>query len=176
MKKRKGIVVGGKRWIPTLQDWSWIVTVVWMTAANFFKPLGLFGFVCMFTPIIIALSGRGKMHCARICPRGSLIGVVGSRFCLRLKRPKVYAKKWFRPLVWGMMMGGFLVMLILVIPKGVYALGNAVLIFMESATALALLNAVLFSPRQWCTICPMGFTSGNIRKFRFKYVKKPETQ
>lgn len=172
MTKRQGITVGGKKWIPTLQDRSWIVTVIWMTAANIYKPFGLFGFVCMFTPILIAVSGRGKMHCARVCPRGSLIGHIGSRVNLGLKRPRLYAQKWFRPLLWAVMMGSFVVMLVIVIPKGVYALGNAVLIFMEIATVLAILNGILFTPRQWCTICPMGYTSGNIRALRNKLTRR----
>ena len=107
MKKHKGITVDGKRWIPTIQDWSWIITIVWMAAANFYSPFGLFGFVCMFSPVLIALSGRGKMHCARICPRGSLIGKIGSVVNLGLPRPKLYEKPWFRPLLWSGMMGGF---------------------------------------------------------------------
>nr|WP_316619086.1 4Fe-4S binding protein [uncultured Ruminococcus sp.] len=171
MKKHKGITVDGKRWIPTIQDWSWIITIVWMTAANFYSPFGLFGFVCMFSPVLIALSGRGKMHCARICPRGSLIGKIGSVVNLGLPRPKLYEKPWFRPLLWSGMMGGFAVMLILVIPQGAFALGRAVLIFMEVATVLAILNGVLFTPRQWCTICPMGFTSENLRDMRKKLSK-----
>ena len=167
-KKQKGIIVGGKKWIPTLQDRSWIVTIVWMTAANFYHPIGLFGFVCMFTPIIIAITGRGKMHCARICPRGSLIGKIGSIVNLGLKRPKVYSEKWFRPMLWAIMMGSFAVMLVFVIPQGIDTLGFSVLIVMEIATVLAILNSILFTPRQWCTICPMGYTSGNIRKLRNK--------
>jgi hypothetical protein len=62
------------------------------------------------------------------------------------------------------MMGTFAVLMIWAIPQGVYVLGNTVLIFMESATGLALLCGVLFTPRAWCTICPMGFTSGNLTK------------
>lgn len=160
--------MGGKKWIPTLQDRSWIVTIVWMTAANFYHPIGLFGFICMFTPIIIAISGRGKMHCARICPRGSLIGKIGNIVNLGLKRPKLYSEKWFRPMLWAIMMGSFAVMLVFVIPQGIDTLGFSVLIFMEIATVLAILNSILFTPRQWCTICPMGYTSGNIRKLRNK--------
>jgi hypothetical protein len=34
---------------------------------------------------------------------------------------------------------------------------------METATALAFISGVLFTPRAWCTYCPMGFTTGNIR-------------
>ena len=165
----KVMTVDGKKWIPSLQKWSWIITITWMVIANFWKPFGLFGFVCMFTPIIIALSGRGKMHCARVCPRGSFIGHVGKYLSIGLPRPKVFDKKWFRFSVWALMMGSFIVMLMLVIPKGIYSLGNAVLIFMETATGLALLMAILFKPRTWCTICPMGFSTANIRKMKRKY-------
>lgn len=170
--RKKSITVGGKKWIPSIQYWSWIISVLWMTAANFWHPFGLFGFVCMFTPIIIAISGRGKMHCARICPHGSLIGKIGAIVNFGLNRPKLYYKKWFRPLLWGVMMGSFAVMLILVVPRGIDALGFAVLIFMETATVLAIINGILFTPRQWCTICPMGFTSGNIRSFRQKLLRR----
>ena len=172
MSKNRKLTVNGKRWIPSIQDWSWIITLLWMTAANFYHPLGLFGFLCMFTPIIIALSGRGKMHCARICPRGSLIGKIGNVFNLGLNRPKMYGKKWFRPALWAVMMGSFVVLLILVFPHGISALGNAVLIFMEIATLLAITNGILFTPRQWCTICPMGYTSSNLRTFRKKLDKR----
>ena len=70
------------------------------------------------------------------------------------------------------MMGSFAVMLIFVIPQGVDTLGFAVLIFMETATVLAIINGILFTPRQWCTICPMGYTSGNIRSLRKKLTER----
>ena len=69
-------------------------------------------------------------------------------------------------------MGSFVVLLILVFPHGISALGNAVLIFMEIATLLAITNGILFTPRQWCTICPMGYTSSNLRTFRKKLDKR----
>jgi len=161
--KIKASVVRGKKWIASLQEWSWVITLAWMVIANFWKPFGLFGFVCMFTPIIIALLGRGKMHCARVCPRGSFLAVTAKRLSLNLPRPQFFNKKWFKFALWSVMMGSFIIMLIFVIPKGIYALGNAVLIFMEIATALALITGILFRPRTWCTVCPMGFSTGNIR-------------
>jgi len=171
MYPKRPLAVDGKRWVPSIQNWSFIITILWMVIANIWKPFGLFGFVCMFTPIIIALSGRGKMHCARICPRGSLIGKIGSRINLGLKKPQFMSTKPFKTAVWAIMMGSFIVMLILVIPKGVYATGNAVLIFMEIATVLAILSGILFTPRAWCTYCPMGTTTGRIRRLLKK--RKP---
>jgi hypothetical protein len=141
-----------------------MITVIWMTIANFWHPFGLYGFVCMFTPIVLALTGYGKMSCARICPRGSFIGILTKKIHIGLKRPAFTFTKWFHWLLWGLMMGIFAVLMVWAIPKGIDTLGNTVLIFMESATGLALLCGVLFTPRMWCTVCPMGFTSGNLSK------------
>ena len=105
-----------------------------------------------------------------------IFGKIGKYVNLGLKRPKLYSEKWFRPLVWAVMMGSFVVMLILVIPQGIFALGNAILIFMEIATALAIFNGILFTPRQWCTICPMGYTSGNLRNLRRKLIHNSAKQ
>ena len=165
---KKATVVEGKKWLPSIQDWSFIITIIWMFIANIWKPFGLFGFVCMFTPIITAVSGRGKMHCARVCPRGSLLSKICSHINLGLKRPDVFSKKAFRFGVWAIMMGSFAVMLVFTIPKGVYVLGNAVLVFMETATGIALLTGIIFKPRTWCTICPMGYSTANIRKLTRK--------
>jgi hypothetical protein len=150
-------------WVKSIQGWSWIITIVWITIANIWKPFGLYGFVCMFTPIIIALSGRGKMHCARICPRGSFIKTFTKKISLGLPKPKFLTTQAFRWILWALMMGTFISLIIYSIPRGVYFLGNTVLVFMEIATALAFVSGILFTPRAWCTYCPMGFTTGNLR-------------
>jgi hypothetical protein len=155
--------VSTKNWIPSIQGWSWIITIIWMVIANIWKPFGLYGFVCMFTPVIIALSGRGKMHCARICPRGSFIRTFTGKISLGLPKPAFLKTNTFRWILWALMMGTFISLIIYSIPRGVYFLGNTVLIFMEAATALAFISGVLFTPRAWCTYCPMGFTTGNLR-------------
>jgi hypothetical protein len=167
---KKPIVVDGKVWPASWQGWSWIITIVWMTIANLWHPFGLYGLVCMFTPIIIALSGRGKMSCARICPRGSFIGLFTWPFkFFSLKRPTLFGKKGFKFFLWALMMGSFAGLMIWVIPKGdIYQIGFTILVFMEVATALAVLFGILFTPRAWCTVCPMGTTTGKIRDLQYK--------
>ena len=164
-RKSTSIVVDGKRWPASWQGWSWIITIAWMTIANLWHPFGLYGLVCMFTPIIIALSGRGKMSCARICPRGAFIGLVTRPFAFfSLKRPALFSKKGFRFFLWALMMGSFIGLMVWTVPQGdIYLLGYTILVFMETATALALIAGILFTPRAWCTFCPMGFTTENIR-------------
>jgi len=164
-RKSRSIVVDGKRWPASWQGWTWIITIAWMTIANFWHPFGLYGLVCMFTPIVIALTGRGKMSCARICPRGSFIGLVTRPFAsFSLKRPALFDKKGFKFFLWALMMGSFIGLMIWIIPKGdIDRLGFTILVFMEIATALAVIFGLLFNPRAWCTVCPMGYTTGNIR-------------
>jgi hypothetical protein len=135
-----------------------------MSIANIWHPFGLYGLLCMFTPIVIALTGRGKMHCARVCPRGSLLGLIPRKWCLGLKIPAFMHTRAFRWCLWGAMMGTFAVLMVLTIPKGVERLGWVILVFMEAATGLAILFGFLFAPRAWCTVCPMGFTTGNLRR------------
>jgi len=159
----KNVSVIRKPWIKNIQGWSWIITIIWMAAANIWKPFGLYGLVCMFTPIVIALCGYGKMHCARVCPRGSFIGLFTRKISIGLKKPAFMKTKAFHWILWGAMMGTFAYLMIITVPKGIYALGNTILVFMEAATLLALLSGILFTPRAWCTICPMGFTTGNLR-------------
>jgi len=161
-----------KPWIKSIQGWSWIITVLWMTIANIWKPFGLYGLVCMCTPIAIALSGRGKMHCARVCPRGSFIGLFTKKISIGLKRPAWMQTDAFRWMLWGIMMGSFACLVVWAVPQGIEILGNTILIFMESATALAFLFGVLFIPRAWCSVCPMGFTSRNLRDSLEKRGKK----
>jgi len=169
-RKIKSSVVNGKRWSASWQGWSWIITITWMTIANFWHPFGLYGLVCMFTPIIIALLGYGKMSCARICPRGSFLGLAARPFAFfSLKRPAITYKKGFKFFLWALMMGSFIGLMIWIIPKGdINRIGFTILVFMETATAIGLICGILFTPRMWCTICPMGFTTERIRGFQYK--------
>jgi len=155
--------VSTKKWIKSQQNWTWIITISWMVIANIWAPFGLYGFVCMFTPIVIALSGRGKMSCARICPRGSFLGKFTARFSRQISMPSWTRTKGFKFALWAIMMGSFIGLMIWAVPKGVYTLGRTVLYFMEAVTLIAFFTGIIFKPRSWCTICPMGVTSGKIR-------------
>jgi hypothetical protein len=160
-----------KYWIKSQQGWTWVITITWMIIANFWAPFGLYGFVCMFTPILSAFSGWGKMSCARICPRGSFIGKFTKPFSFGLTMPVWMHTRCFKFILWSIMMGSFICLLIWAVPHGIDTLGRTVLYFMEAATAIAFLTGIIFKPRSWCTICPMGFTSGNIRSFLEKHKK-----
>jgi hypothetical protein len=169
-RKTAPIVVNGKRWPVSWQGWSWIITITWMIIANFWHPFGLYGLVCMFTPVIIALAGYGKMSCARICPRGSFLGLAARPFAFfSLKRPAFTNTKEFKFFLWALMMGSFFGLMIWAIPKrDIDLLGFTILVFMETATAIGLIFGILFAPRTWCSFCPMGYTTGKIRDFQYK--------
>jgi polyferredoxin len=124
----------------------------------------------MFTPIIIALAGYGNMSCARICPRGSFLALAARPFAFfSLKRPSIMNKKGVKFSLWALMMGSFIGLMIWVVPKGdIDQIGFTILVFMETATTIGLIFGILFTPRAWCTICPMGTTTEKIRDFQYK--------
>lgn len=68
----------------------------------------------------------------------------------------------FKTTVWAIMMGSFIVMHIIVVPKAIYAAENTVLVFMKIATGVAFLSGIVFNPSAWCTYCAMGTTTGRI--------------
>jgi polyferredoxin len=86
-----------------------------------------------------------------------------------LKRPALFNKKGFKFFLWALMMGSFAALMVWVIPKGdISRIGFTILVFMEAATALAVIFGILFTPRTWCTFCPMGTTTERIRGFQRK--------
>jgi polyferredoxin len=56
----------------------------------------------------------------------------------------------------------------------IFRIGFTILVFMETATALAVLFGILFTPRSWCTFCPMGTTTERIRGLWRSKLKKKE--
>ena len=161
-----------KKWIKSQQNWSWVFTISWMVAAQFWPVFGLFGFVCMFTPVVLSATGWGKMCCARICPRGSFLGIFTKHISLGLNMPKWMQTKLTRLILFSIMMGTFFGHLAWTIPQGFAVTGEHVLYFMETATLIAVLFGILFHPRSWCIVCPMGFAAGLIRDMRDYYRKR----
>jgi polyferredoxin len=85
----------------------------------------------------------------------------------------LFNKKGFKFLIWALMMGSFFTLMILVIPTlDIYKIGFTILVFMETATVLAVIAGILFTPRAWCTFCPMGTTTERIRGFQRKKLLK----
>lgn len=135
--------------------WSWIFMVGFLTLSIIDFRFGILGFICMGAPIYHALRGRGKIHCSKYCPRGSLLGVFLKNLSFKRTMPRFMVTKTFK--------NGLLIVMLSVFTFAMYHTGGdpakiafAMFRFMTTSLIIGLLMGVIFKPRSWCAVCPMG--------------------
>lgn len=135
--------------------WSWIFMILFLSLSIIDFRFGLLGFICMGAPLYHALRGRGKIHCAKYCPRGSLLGVFLKRISLNNPAPKFLFTRKFKH--------GLLIFMLSVFAFSMYHTGGelgkiafAMFRFMTTSLVLGILMGIVFKPRSWCGVCPMG--------------------
>lgn len=136
-------------------EWSWIIMLSFIVLSILDIRFGLFGFACMTIPLIHAFKGHGKVHCSHYCPRGSLLGRFLQKFHLGLTPPDWLRTKTTK----NVLLATMAIMLTLSIN---HAQGNlhhiafAVFRLMMVSLVVGVLMGILFKPRTWCQVCPMG--------------------
>jgi len=143
--------------------WAWVIMIGFLTLGIFDFRFGILGFACMGAPMYHALRGRGKVHCQKYCPRGSLLGRMLESISMKKTMPKFMMKKEFKY--------GLLGLMLLVFSISMYHAGwnyNRIAFsmfrFMTMSLVIGVLMGVAFKPRSWCTVCPMGTGTGLIQK------------
>jgi hypothetical protein len=143
--------------------WSWILLITFLLLSILDVRFGILGFICMGAPIYHALRGRGKIHCAKYCPRGSFLGRFLEQISLNNNLPKGMSTKKFKNLL--------LILMIVMFSISLYHAGLdyrriafSVFRFMSVSLVVGIIVGVIFKPRSWCVICPMGHATGLITK------------
>lgn len=140
-----------------LHKWLWTVLLVFCIAGIFYPAIGAAALICMLAPVVTAFFG-GRFWCGNFCPRGSLNDIIVPKISRKSGIPKLFKKSWFKLLFFAVLMGGFAVQI--TIAWGSAAAVGAVFVRMIIITTLlSLLLGSIFSPRTWCTVCPMGTLS-----------------
>jgi hypothetical protein len=147
----------------SIVSWSWILILLFFLL-SFIHPLfGILGFACMFTPIIIAASGRGKMHCSHICPRGSFLGKFLPHISFKRPLLKWMKTTWFKTTLMILMFSRF-IYTIVITWGDINNLLRVVVTFLFASFLVGIIMGIIFLPRSWCQICPMGQMSHLIDK------------
>jgi polyferredoxin len=128
---------------------------------------GVLGFICMTVPMYHAIKGRGKVHCSHYCPRGSLLGNFLKNISLQNNLPKKLRGKSVKNVLLVLMMTMFSISLIHAGPN-FSKVAFAVFRLMMASLALGIVMGVIFKPRSWCQVCPMGYATGLIRNAKNK--------
>ena len=146
-------------------EWSWIIMIAFIILSVLDIRFGLGAVLCMTTPMIHALKGRGKIHCSHYCPRGSLFGKFLSNLSFRNTLPAFMRTNGFKH--------GLLALMVVMLSislyhhhSSVFMVGMALFRFMVASLAVGTLIGVIFQPRSWCQVCPMGHATGLIATYQ----------
>lgn len=152
------------------QSWSWILMVLFITLSIVDIRFGLLGFICIGTPIYHALRGRGKIHCSKYCPRGSILGKFLQSISLAYNAPKFLKSKYLKNGLLLLMMTMFSISLYHAFqqPNIIKAVGFGVFRLMTASLALGVIMGIIYKPRTWCQVCPMGHATGLIKEAQDK--------
>lgn len=125
----------------------------------FYPPLGFLLFGCMIGAVALALHRGSRAWCDWMCPRGSFYDLALSKISPKRRIPGLLKTKIFRIGMLGMItlvLGGQLYL-----ARGDFnQMGLALVRVLTVTTSIGILLAVVYHPRAWCHICPMG-TLGN---------------
>ena len=111
---------------------------------------------------------RRRYWCWHLCPRGAFLGIVMPYFSSNRPVPSVFEKKWFRALIFFILIG-YLISLLIRAGGNIYAIGGAFVMMCLLTTAIGILLGIWTKPRSWCVICPMGTLQEAIRSIRPKH-------
>jgi len=124
----------------------------------FYPLLGFLLFGCMIGAVGVALF-KGRAWCDWMCPRGSFFDLVFSKISPKKQIPPILRTRAFRTFMLGL--------IITVLGGQLYLawgdpqrMGLAMVRVLTVTTVAGIALALLYHPRTWCHICPMG-TMGN---------------
>lgn len=151
--------------IKNQQNWTYIILLAFITLGIIDYRFGVLGFLCILAPILLAAMGHGKIHCSKFCPRGSLLGKFIKYINVNLNTPEFMKKKITKKvlLIWMFVMFGLSLYKAFQSPNVLYAVGFAVFRMMSVSLAVAIIIGILFKPRTWCQVCPMGYMTSMIK-------------
>ncbi|MFZ7121055.1 MAG: 4Fe-4S binding protein [Eubacteriaceae bacterium] len=149
--------------IPYIQNWSYVIIVLFFLLSFIDNRFGILGFICMLLPMIISINGHGKAHCSRLCPRGSFFGKIISKFSLNRSLPKFLRSNLTKNILLVFMFSSMTLMMI----KAGWSferISASLFRMMFVSFIVGMIMGIIFKPRSWCQVCPMGHAAGLIDK------------
>jgi polyferredoxin len=154
--------------------WSYIIIITFFVLGIIDIRFGILGMVCMGMPLYLAIKGRGKIHCAKYCPRGSFLGKFLSKISLGHTLPKWLRTNRAKNILLIIMLTVFSsVLSYAIINHGFHfvVIAKVFYRFMLMSFIVGVVIGIFFRPRSWCQICPMGHGSALIKKSQDKKSK-----
>lgn len=145
------------------KNYAYLVLVIYLVLGFFFYPwLGILAIVCMAAPVMLA-AWQGRSWCGNYCPRGSLWDSVFSSINSSRKIPAWARDNRFRYGVLVLIFGLFTWQMVGAWPN-LEAIGKVFLRVIFITTLIGIFLALKYSPRTWCSFCPMGTLAALLAK------------
>ncbi|WAM34298.1 4Fe-4S binding protein [Caldicellulosiruptor morganii] len=133
-----------------------------IVAGLFYPVVGLFAFVCMTGAVILSFY-KGRYWCYKFCPRGAFLDEFISKFSFQRSVPQVL-KSGFSKVFWLFFFIFMMGLNVLRSGGQLNRFGKGIVLLLWITTLLAITGGILFKPRTWCIVCPMGTISGLVGK------------
>jgi len=140
-----------------------VVLLPVVVIGGYFYPYIGFVVVVLICCFVVLSFFRGRFYCGWFCPMGSFHERVLSKISFKREVPQLFRRVWFRWFV-------FIIMMSLLVYRLFNAGSNSekiaeVFRFMWIvSTSIAIVIGIVFKPRIWCRICPMGSMQGVLSK------------
>jgi ferredoxin-type protein NapH len=157
-----------KKWQPIVHQWSWTLLLTFLGLGVIFPRLGVVALICMLAPVVVAFF-NGRAWCGTYCPRGSFNDILLAKLSFKGKIPVLLRSSWFRLLFLVLLMSAFAIQLTLAWGKPV-AIGQVFLRMIIITTLITLILGIIYQPRAWCQICPMGTLAHYVARWRSRAV------
>ncbi len=145
------------------KKYAYIILLAYLLIGFYFYPvLGILAIVCMAAPVVMAI-WKGRSWCGNFCPRGSLWDSVFSSINPSRKIPAWARGNHFRYGVLALVFGLFSWQVIQSWPS-IEAIGRVFLRVIFITTLIGVFLALKYSPRTWCSFCPMGTLASLLSK------------
>lgn len=149
------------------KNYGYLLFISFFILSLFDLRFALTAVICMITPIVLALLGKGRYWCGNCCPRGNFYDNVMKVLSPMKTSPKFLKSMLFRVL----MIFIFLINFTFSIINAYGDLYKIAMIFYRLIILTSLVGVLLsfiYNNRTWCNFCPMGTLSSLITKFRGK--------
>lgn len=123
--------------------------------------------ITLLTIMFIQVWFRGRYYCGWICAMGGFYERVLAKVSLKKPMLPLFKTAWFKWLVFTLMMG--LLLSRLIMSEGdLEKIGGVFVMMWTISTSFAIALGLVWKPRSWCSVCPMGTMQGFLAPNRFR--------
>jgi ferredoxin-type protein NapH len=137
------------------KEYGYLILVIYLGIGFLLFPSwGSIALICMLVPVILA-AYEGRSWCGNYCPRGSLWDNLLAKVNSKKEIPAWARTKFFRLFMVLFIFAVFGWQMFYAWPE-LSSIGLVFLRIILITTLVGLVLALVYSPRTWCSFCPMG--------------------